>query len=95
MIETKITNEIKKQIVIDLKPESNIINKYNKTNKTTKKLCSCKIEKNKDCFYRTGELCKFCCSQKITRDICKANLYRSSLNSHEKSKHNLNQSKDF
>ena len=51
VIETKITNEIKTQKVNDLKPEKNIIHKNNKTNKTTKKCCSCTIEKNRDCFY--------------------------------------------
>ena len=25
--------------------------------------CLCKIEKNRDCFCKTGGLCKDCCSQ--------------------------------
>ena len=34
-------------------------------------------------------LCKDCCSQKISCNICNVCLNRSSLNSHEKSKYKL------
>ena len=57
-IKTEVINEIKTDILNDLKTESNIKKKSNETNnKTTGNCCLCKIEKNRDCFYKTGGLC--------------------------------------
>ena len=84
-LKTEILNEIKTEIMNDLKTETNIKKKSNETdNKTTRVCCLCKIEKNRDCFFKTGGLCKDCCSQKVSCPICKIVINRSSLNKHKK-----------
>ena len=81
----EIINEKKTEILNDLKTESNIKKKSNETNnKTTRICCLCKIEKNRDCFYKTGGLCEDCCSQKVSRPISNIVINRSSLNKHKK-----------
>ena len=83
--ETENINEIKKECKSYLKTESNIKKKSNETNnKTTRIGYLCKIEKNRDCFYKTGGFCKGCCSQKISCSICNNVLNRSSPNKHRK-----------
>ena len=73
---------MKREILNDSKIETNIKNKTNK-------ICRlCKIEKNRDCFYKTGGLCKDCCSQKVSCPICNIVINRSSLNKHKKRVHN-------
>ena len=87
-IKTEIINEIKTEILNDLKYESNIKKRSNETNnKTTRICCLCKIEKNRDCFYKTGGLCKGCCSQKVSCPICNIVINRSALNKHKERAH--------
>ena len=84
-IKTEIINEIKTEILNDLKTESNITKKSNETdNKTTRVCCLCKIEKDRDCFYKTGGLCKDCCSEIVSCPSCNIVINRSSLNKHKK-----------
>ena len=84
-LKTEIINEIKTEIINDLKTETNIKKKSKETdNKTTRICCLCKIEKNRDCFYKTGGLCKDCCSQKVSCPICNIVINRSSPNKHKK-----------
>ena len=88
-IKTEIINEIKTEILKDLKTESNIKKKSNETdNKTTRVCCFCKIEKNRDCFYKTGGLCKDFCSEKVSCPSCNIVINKSSLNKHKKRVHN-------
>ena len=78
-LKTEILNEIKTEIINDLKAETNIKKKSNETdNKTTRVCCLCKIEKNRDCFYKTGGLCKDYCSQKVSCPIGNIAINRSS-----------------
>ena len=73
----------------DLKTKTNIKKKSNDTdNKTTGVCCLCKIEKNRDCFYKTGGLCKDCRSQKLSCPTCNFIINRSSLNKRKKRAHN-------
>ena len=84
-IKTDIINEIKTEIISDLKTENNIKKKSNENdNRTTRVCCLCKIEKNRDCFYKSGCLCKDCCSQKVSCHICNIVINRSSLSKHKK-----------
>ena len=46
-----------------------------------------KIEKNRDCFYKTGGLCKECSSEKVQCQLCNIFLNRSSLRKHMKRPH--------
>ena len=88
----EIIKVIKTEIIIDLKTETNIKKKSNETdNKTTRICCLCKNEKNRDCFYKTGGVCKDCCSKKVSCPICNIVINRSSLNKHKK-RANSNQS---
>ena len=84
------TTEIKMKILNDSKIETNIKKKSKETdNKTTRVCCLCKIEKNRDCFfYKTGVLCKDCCSEKVSCPSCNIVINRSSLNKHKKMVHN-------
>ena len=87
-IKTEIINEIKTETLNELKTESNIKKKSNETNnKTTRICCFCKIEKNRDCFYKTGGLCKDCCSQNVSCPILNIVINRSSLNKHKRRAH--------
>ena len=43
-----------------------------------------KIEKNRDCFYKTGGLSEDCCSEKVSCPSCNIVINRSSLNKHKK-----------
>ena len=61
-----------------LKTDDNFKN-LSKEFKSTSTCCLCKIEKIKDCFFKTGGLCKECSSEKITCPLCKILLNRSSL----------------
>ena len=62
-LKTEIINEIKTEIINDLKTETNIKKKSNESdNRKTRVCCLCKIEKNRDLFYKTGGFCKDCCS---------------------------------
>ena len=86
-----IKKELKTEILNDLKTETNIKKKSNETdNKTTRVCCLCKIEKNTDCFYKTGGLCKDCCCQNVSCPTCNIVINRSSLNKHKKG-HIINQ----
>ena len=60
----KIKNEIEGDAINNLKTDVNIKNPFEKI-KSTRICCFCKIEKNKDCFYKTGGLCKECSSEKV------------------------------
>ena len=51
-------------------------------NKTTRNFCLCKIERKIDCFYKTSNVYKCCCSKKVSCSTCNANLNRSSLKKH-------------
>ena len=53
-------------------------------NKTTRSCCLCTIEKNSDCFYKTGGFCKDCCSKKFSCPTCNNVLNRSPLSKHRK-----------
>ena len=64
-LKTEIANGIKTKIIIELKTGGNIKKKSEET-KTTRTCCLCKIEKNRDCFYKTGGLCKDFCSEKVS-----------------------------
>ena len=58
-LKTEIINEIKMDILNDSKIQTNFKKKSNETgNITTRVCCLCKIEKNRDCFYKTGGLSK-------------------------------------
>ena len=84
-LKTENFNEIKTEIIKDLKIKTNIKKKSNETDyKTTRVCCLCKIKKNRDCFYKTGGLCKDCCSQKVSCPIFNIVINRSSLNKHKK-----------
>ena len=59
--------------------------KSNETDNQTTRVCFlCKNEKNADCFYETGGLCKDCCSEKVSSPSCNFVINRSSLNKHKK-----------
>ena len=50
--------------------------------KSTRTCCFCKIEKNKDCLYKTGGLCKESSSEKFQCQLCNIFLNMSSLRKH-------------
>ena len=60
-------NELKIEIeggtINNLKTDYNIKNPPKET-KSTRTCCLCKIEKNENCFYKTGDLCKECISER-------------------------------
>ena len=58
-IKKEVKNEIEGGAINNLKTDVNIKNP-SKQIKSTRTCCFCKIEKNKDCFYKTGGLCKEC-----------------------------------
>ena len=78
--ETKkeVKNEIEGGAINNLKTDVYIKN-ASKQIKSTRTCCFCKIEKNKDCFYKTGGLCKECSSEKVQCQLCNIFLNRSSL----------------
>ena len=87
-IKTEIIYEIKTEILNDLKTENIIKKKSNETdNKTTRVCCLCKIENNRDCYYKTGGLCIDCCSEKVSCPSCNIVINISSLNKHKKRVH--------
>ena len=83
VIEEELKNKIEGGAI------NNDNNKYpSKKIKSTRTCCLCKIEKNKDCFYNTGGLCKGCSSEKFTCTFGNTSLNRSSLRKHMKRPHN-------
>ena len=60
----KLKYEIERGDINNLKTDDNIRNPC-KEIKSSRTCCLCKIEKNKDCFYKTGGLCKECSSKKV------------------------------
>ena len=93
-LKLEIKNEIKKEdkneieggAINNLKTDVNIKNPSNEI-KSTRTCCFCKIVKNKDCFYKTGGLCKECSSEKVSCPLCNIFLNRSSLRKHMKRPH--------
>ena len=92
-----LKEEIKKELKEEIKEEikktnrNNIANNItnNKTNKkTTIKCCFCKNERNIDCFHKTSNVYKDCCSEKVSCSICNAKLNGSSLKKHMRMVHN-------
>ena len=90
MNKKEIKNEIEGGAINNLKTDVNIKN-LSKEIKSTRTCCFCKrkekekqIEKNKDCSYKTGELCKECSSEKVPCPMCNIFLNRSSLRKHMK-----------
>ena len=63
-IKKEVKNEIEGGAINNLKTDVNIKNP-SKEIKSTRTCCLRKIEKNKDCFYKTGGLCKECSSEKV------------------------------
>ena len=85
-IKKEVKNEIEGGAINNLKTDVNIKNP-SKQIKSTRTCCFCKIEKNKDCFYKTGGLCKECSSEKVQCPMCNIFLNRSSLRKHMKRPH--------
>ena len=85
-IKKEVKNEIEGGAINNLKTDVNIKNP-SKQIKSTRTCCFCKIEKNKDCFYKTGGLCKECSSEKVQCQLCNIFLNRSSLRKHMKRPH--------
>ena len=93
-LKLEIKNEIKKVFKItieggainNLKTDVDIKNP-SKEIKSTRTCCFCKNEKNKDCFYNTGGLCKECSFEKFPCAMCYIFLNRSSLRKHMKRPH--------
>ena len=85
-IKKEVKNEIEGGAINNLKTDVNIKNP-SKEIKSTRTCCFCKIEKNKDCFYKTGGLCKECSSEKVQCPMCNIFLNKSSLRKHLKRPH--------
>ena len=82
----EVKNEIEGGAINNLKTDVNIKNP-SKQIKSTRTCCFCKIEKNRDCFYKTGGLCKECSSEKVKCQLFNIFLNRSSLRKHMKRPH--------
>ena len=63
-LKKEVKNEIEGGAINNLKTDVNIKNS-SKEIKSIWTCCFCKIEKNKDCFYKTGGLCKECSSERF------------------------------
>ena len=85
-IKKEVKNEIEGGAINNLKTDV-IIKNPSKQIKSTRTCCFCKIEKNRDCFYKTGGLCKECSSEKVQCQLCNIFLNRSSLRKHMKRPH--------
>ena len=93
-METGVINKLKKILRTIFKDKNNIMNPSKEIN-STRTCCLCKIEKNKDCFYKTGGLCKECSSKRMPCPLCKIMLNRSSLRNHMKRPHKNQNNKSF
>ena len=85
-IKKEVKNEIEGGAINNLKTDVNFKNP-SKQIKSTRTCCFFKNEKNRDCFYKTGGLCKECSSEKFQCQLCNIFLNRSSLRKHMKSPH--------
>ena len=90
-LKTKIINEFKKKFLNDLKTETKIKKKVMKPIiKQLEFVVYVKLKRVEIVFYKTGDLCKDCGSQKVECPRCNIVINRSSLNKHKK-EHIINQ----